>query len=81
MMKTVKTILLATTLATFGSSAFAEFFYSDEAEEIIVDGRIINSILENGESRLLVEHRSKLYLCSIEVFIGNETLFISCYSR
>lgn len=80
MMKTVKTILLATTLATFGSSAFAEEFIGEEAEEIVLDGEVITSTIYNGNvTVLLLEYRSKLFYCHITV--RGDALNLACYSR
>lgn len=79
MMKTVKTILLAATLAAFGSSAFAERIIGDEAEEIVVDGEVITSSMkERHITVLLVGYRSKLFYCHIS--LPNDALSTVCFS-
>lgn len=79
MMKTVKTILLAATLAAFGNSATAERIIGEEAEEIVLDGEIITSATTNGAIVLLVGYRSKLFYCYLTR--DNDKLSIQCYSR
>ena len=81
MMTAVKTILLATTLAAFGSSAFAEEIRGEQAEDIVLDGEIITSSIKDGDiTVLLVGYRSKLFYCHITVR-GDSSLSIVCYSR
>ena len=81
MMKTVKTILLATTLAAFGSSAFPEAIRGEQAEDIVLDGEIITSSMKDDNiTVLLVGYRSKLFYCHTRVR-DYGSLSIVCYSR
>ena len=79
MMTTVKTILLAAALAAVGNSAFAKMYSGAEAEEIIIDGEIINSsMLGNTGTVLLVGYKSKVFYCF--VYLQNITLGTECFS-
>lgn len=80
MMKTFKTVLVAATLATFGSSATTETIVSAEAEEVILNGEIIDSSIQGNEiTRLLIEYKSKLFYCF--VYVLNTGLATECHSR
>ena len=75
-----KTVLLAAALAAFGNSAFAKMYSGAEAEEIVVDGEILNSsMLDNTGTVLLVAYRSKLFICYIGT--SSDAVWVECYSR
>lgn len=79
MMKSYKTVLLAATIAAFGSSATTETIVAAEAEEVILNGEIIDSFIQGNEiTRLLIEYKSKLFYCF--VYVLNTGLATECRS-
>lgn len=78
MLKIAKTVLLAATLAAFGSNAFAGSIYDEAAEEVIVKGEILESKELNYGWQLLVEYRSKLYICSTHQSAITNDLQLTC---
>lgn len=77
MMKTVKTVLLAATLAAFGSSAFAGMMTGEIAEEVVVKGEVLSTSPRNNGFNILVKYRSTLYYCSFGVYSSEP--WLSCY--
>ena len=76
MMKMFKTVLLAATLAAFGSSAFAGEIRGIAAEEVVGEGEILASSYNDDGFKLLVKYKSIVYFCSFEPLNGP---WVGCY--